>query len=279
MRNGIDYTKMAARVKRATGSTTFARLHDFAPIKTSDEAATVFKVVATFTGANDSQAMFHAIAAATDFKVAPIETSFRPIPGTEAYVGFVVANAEVREYTTETAGKMKVMASNLLMDEADHTLWEVRSNGSNKFLTRHAEDDLSELVALCNVRVDNRQLGIPVLSSLGLPAPVVQEAIVFVDAVTASVRHGIVIAAEGCEGDCDIDVVDMESLERVKVDPELVVEMASFDSAEVLASFPEIAAPEGQSLPTMEAYYKQVFGYDAAYWTEFKKILDGRASI
>lgn len=277
MRNGIDFTKMAARVKKATGAETFAKLHDFAPVTASVEGVTpsVFKVVVSFSKEADKQALYKAVAAATDNKVSPIEASFRPIPGTKAFVGFVARNAEVREYETASVEKMKVMASNLLMDEADKSLWEVRSNGDARFLTRHAEDDLSELVALASVRTDNRTFGIPVLSSLGTPEAVVNEAVVFVNPETASICHAIIIAS------CDdgIEAVDMDSLERVKVDPETVVEMASFDAKEVMEAFPEVASPENYNAPTMEAYYKQVFGYDAAYWAEFKKILDSRATI
>ena len=235
----------------------------------------VFKVVVTFSKDADKQALHRAVAAATQNKVAPVEASFRPIPGTKAFVGFVARNAEVREYETAAVEGMKVMASNLLMDESDKSLWEVRSNGDAKFLTRHAEDDLNELVALASVRLDNRTFGVPVLSSLGTPEAVVNEAVVFVNPETACVQHAIIIAA--CDG--EIEAVDMDSLERVKVNPETVVEMASFDAKEVVAAFPEIAAPENYNAPTMEAYYKQVFGYDAAYWAEFKKILDSRATI
>lgn len=280
MKNGIDFNKMASRLRKTTGAETFAKLHDFSPVAASamdpEGPASLFKVVVTFSKPADKQDLYRAVAAATNNRVAPVEASFRHIPGTSAYVGFVAHNSEVREYETASVEKMKVMASNLLMDEQDHSLWEVRSNGDAKFLTRHAEDDLSSLVSLASVRVDNRQFGVPVLSSLGVAAPVVNEAMVYVNPKTACVSHAIIIAE--CE-DGEIEAIDMDSLERVKVDPELVVEMASFNADEVMAEFPEVAAPDGYTAPTMEAYYKQVFGYDAAYWAEFKKILDSRATI
>ena len=277
MKNGIDFQKMAARVKKATGAETFAKLHDFVPVTASVDGVTpsVFKVVVTFSKDADKQALHRAVAAATQNKVAPVEASFRPIPGTKAFVGFVARNAEVREYETAAVEGMKVMASNLLMDEKDHSLWEVRSNDDAKYLVRHQEDDLSDLLALASVRIDNRELDIPVIASLGYSDAREQDCVVYVNPTTVEVSHGMVVASTGDS----VKLVDITSKETLTVAADFVVEVASFNFDEMKGGFKEVAAPQEDTVLGMEDYWFKVFGQYPAYWAEFKKMLNSRATV
>lgn len=277
---GIDYDKMRRRVMKKVGEAV-AKLYDFAPVTASvseEEVPSIFKVVATFSTIGSSvnkESLFHALATATGHKASPIENSFRQIPGTNAYVGFVSKNGEVRPYETAAVEKMKVMASNLLMDDEDHSLWEVRSNDTAKFLVRHQEDDLNDLLALASVKITNRDFNVPVLSSLGFADARVNECAVYVNPNTVSVGYGMVVASE----DNSIRVVDLETKETASINNDFIVELASFSLDEIKGQFKEVAAPEAESVLGMEEYWKQVLGYDAAYWAEFKKILDSRATV
>ncbi len=279
MRNGIDFEKMHRRVMSKVGKSV-AKLHDFSPVVASaeDESPRVFKVVATFANLvhdADRTSMYTALAAATGNKASPIEGSFRPVPGTRAFVGFVSKNGEVRPYETAAVASMKVMASNLLMDEKDHSLWEVRSNDDAKYLVRHQEDDLSDLLALASVRIDNRELDIPVIASLGYSDAREQDCVVYVNPTTVEVSHGMVVASTGDS----VKIVDITSKETLTIASDFVVEVASFNFDEMKGGFKEVAAPQEDTVLGMEDYWFKVFGQYPAYWAEFKKMLDSRATV
>lgn len=276
MRNGIDYAKMKRRVTAKVGQAV-AKLYDFEPVTASvkEGKAEVFKVVATFSGFSETPAkkdLFNALASATDCKAAPIENSFRKIPSSNSYVGFMAKNYEVRVYEPEG---MRVLASNLLMDETDNSLWEVRSNDDAKFLVRQQEDDLSDLVALASVKVANRNLEVPVLSSLSTPVARENEVAAYVDEKTLEVSYGIILAANEEEA----QIINMETKEVANVKAEYIIELASFDYKETQKEFSAVAVPEIETASSMEDYWFKVYGQFPEFWAEFKKILEDRAVV
>lgn len=278
MRNGVDFDKMKRRLDQKLGASV-AKIHDFEPVTaglTKDAKPTLFKVIATFTGSETKQDMYLAVAKAANNKLSPVEGSFRKIAGSNAHVGYVTANLEIKPYTSDELKHMKVMASNLLMDENDTSLWEVRSGkDSAKFLVRHQEDDLSGAIELSSVKYVNRDFSVPELSRLAVDAIQVNQAVVFVNPRTEEISSGMVVSST----DEFIVVADFNDKKKVTIPTDLVVEVASVDFDTIKENFVEVSAPQVFSESSMEDYYFKVYGYDQNYWEKFKAILESRATI
>lgn len=105
------------------------------------------KVVVAWTGKFTKEQMFAKLTEKLQYLAQPVEHSFRTIREGAA-VGFVRASKEVRvvESTKQLRAGYRVLSSNILMDNTDRTLWEVKDGAGGKFLARHGNDDLSELV-------------------------------------------------------------------------------------------------------------------------------------
>lgn len=254
---------------KARTSKIVANLHDYQVTKNPS----VVKVICTFNSTSDRLSMHHAVAHLFNGNASPVEGSFRQIStnGNPAFVGFIAANREIKDYNEAEVAKMKVMASNLLMDLADTSLWQVKESGKDKYLCRHADEDLSELVVMARVH----QRGLPAVSGLAVADINRSEYIAFVDTNTAEVRYGYVVAAE----DNIIEVLPSDSEELETIEPEAVVESVFLNKTDVLAA-------EGVSQPSNAAdknamldYYKKLYSYNPDYYVELEKIIEGRSNI
>lgn len=125
---------------------------------------TLAKVVIATTGTMSREDMADMLCAKLKYLAAPVAGSFRKLT-TNSAIGFIRANKQTR--SLDAAGKRgdvtaryKVMGANLLMDKQDRTLWEVRSGPSGAYVTRHGQEDLSELVeASLHSRADVPRIG------------------------------------------------------------------------------------------------------------------------
>src|SRR5476651_1457846 len=94
----------------------------------------IAKVVISFTGKFDRQAITASLSEQLDNLATPIENSFTHVRAGVA-LGFIRANQEVRVVEPkELKASYKVMSNNMMMDDKDKSLWEVRKGASGTYL-------------------------------------------------------------------------------------------------------------------------------------------------
>lgn len=155
------------------------------------------QVIVSYTGKFNKETLRASIREKFDNRAAPVEDSFREIraytgnaPGVA--VGFLRANREVRMPDAQElrASYRKIGASNIMMSDADNSLWEVKEGKSGKYLARTGIEDLSELVH-ANV---NRRGDVPGLRHLSTASVASSEFVSFV-AKSGDLDHGFVTAS------------------------------------------------------------------------------------
>ncbi len=148
------------------------------------------QVVISYTGKFDKETLRASLREKFDNRVAPVEGSFHEIKAGAA-VGFLRANREVRmpDQQELRASYRKVGASNIMMSDADNSLWEVKEGKSGKYLARTGQEDLSELVQASV----NRRTDIPGLRHLSTASAATNEFVSFVSK-SGDLDHGFVMA-------------------------------------------------------------------------------------
>jgi hypothetical protein len=204
------------------------------------------------------------IAKLFDGHATPVAESFRKVCA-GVITGFVKASREVREFDPEsvTAGKMKEMAANLLMDKSDETLWEKRSGASGDYLIRQGEEDLSQLVHLAM----HRQAGQPTFAALASMPAESKEFAAFVSPESEEVEHGYVVAS----ADNKMTVIPFGAEEAVEVQTANLVEVIHMDGEDMRALGTEMAAEVASDKSAMIEYYRKAYGYAPDY---VQKIID-----
>lgn len=110
------------------------------------KSPTLAKVVIAYTGDIDRDFIKAELTNKLECLATPVANSFKQLrPGMA--VGFIRANKAVRSVSAkEVEAKYRVMASNILMDKEDQSLWEVKDGAAGKYLARHGQEDLTALV-------------------------------------------------------------------------------------------------------------------------------------
>lgn len=253
----------------------------------------ISRVVVEFTTESGNQ-IDRRMAIASLFKneLVAIPNSFREISGYRfTATGFVSAKKEEREYTDEVAssGRYKVIANNVMMDTEDESLWSVNSSGDSKYLIRHGEEDLSDLVALASLEQRTRTGRVINVASIVSPPIQAGEYVSYVNPNTMEVAHGYAVGYEtvlatnedGEEEEFEeLQILDKEANDIINIDPHLVVESAVMNGddkenmpEEVLATMDEYS----NSVEGMKEYYKKMFEYNPAYYEMMSQIIDGHA--
>lgn len=149
------------------------------------------QVVISYTGKFDKESLRASLREKFDNRVAPVEGSFHEIKAGAA-VGFLRANREVRmpDQQELRASYRKVGASNIMMSDADNSLWEVKEGKSGKYLARTGQEDLSELV---HASVNRSRTDIPGLRHLATASCANNEFVSFVSK-SGDLDHGFVMA-------------------------------------------------------------------------------------
>lgn len=238
--------------------------------------------------------MHAAIASAMGNRARPVAGSFRRVQtaGLDAAVGFVALNQESKPYVEKEVSRLRVLAKNMLMDETDDSLWDVRTTaGGDRMLCRQVKEDISELLVTASVHV-HRAPRLEHIASVALAGDIVS----FVDPQTEEVRAGIVIASEevvvdGPRPAQDMDVPEGNELltvleipsniagkndsdekrgedapiaDRIEaklhtIDPSLIVTAATLKERFFST---EVAAPtNAQSKDALVKYYTEVYSY------------------
>lgn len=269
-------SKFDARVNRIV-----ANVHDYRML-----TPTLAKVVVTFNSVKgvSRQELETAAAQLFEGKMSVISDSFRPVTSSTlpAFVGFLRLNREVKEYAKEEVSKMRVMASNLLMDDQDKSLWEIKSGKLGQYLARQNNEDLSELLEASVVR----QYRVPALAAM-VTANVgnTKEAgnrvfAAVVDPKTETLRYGYVLSCEGNQ----VEVVpapeqaegEPQDQENITASVDSVVELAYLHGSD---SFAELSAPAGDSKTVMTDYYKKIYADFPEFWDRLKEIINQHAVL
>jgi hypothetical protein len=197
-------------------------------------------------------------------QASPVAESFRKVKD-GVIAGFVKTAREVREFDSGavTAGKMKEMAANLLMDKTDESLWEKKSGASGDYLVRQGNDDLSGLVHLAT----NKQIGQPTFAHLASMPAEPKEFAAFVSIDSEEVEHGYVVAS----ADGKMTVVPVGSDDAVEVQTAQLVEVINLDGEDAKAAGTVMAAEVAADKSAMIEYYRKMFSYAPDY---VQKIVD-----
>lgn len=229
---------------------------------------TLARVVLSWTGQQpDRSEVAASIAGLFNGLASPVESSFRSLQSgpVSVAIGFVKANREVKEYTSEIAanqGRYKAMASNLLMDREDQSLWEVHSGSTGKFLVKKGNEDLSELVHLATAR----KATLPTLAQVASVPAEVQEFAAFVDPTVQEVMHGYIVGrADG--GKVRILAFEGDGQDQ-EIPEDLLVEVVNLDGKDQEAAKIKMSAEVASDRGAMVSYYTKLFG---SYAPEYLK--------
>ena len=275
------YERMSNRVSTVTASVT-----DFFPLSKD-----VARVVITSNVKDAAPEEYRAaLASALGNNAVPIAGSFRWVPssGNPAAVGFVKANSERRPYEYAGQKKLVSLASNMLMDAADNSLWEIQSSGDNKVLVRRGNDDLSTILQTAKLHVQSAPRLIQMASVVGGE----RQFISFVDTATAEVRYGFVLSETASDDRIDVVPVaefstDSEATnEGVQtlpgVDDPIVIETACVIEVATLQE-PVTAGKAdpkyGNGKQGMIDYYRDLYSYSPEYFDLVKKTIDSHAAL
>lgn len=224
---------------------------------------TLAKVIVSYTGEFDAQEMREHLAKKMDCKAVPVAASFKRVaPGVA--VGFVRANQEVRTPTKSELKAYRVMSSNILMDNEDRSLWEVKSTGNGKYLTRRGQEDLS---ALMQASVQRRP-DVPALRQLAIARASRSEVVAFVDA-EGDVDHGFALATT----DEKVKVLSFSRRVPLIVEYDNVV---SISPVTIPAHIHKVVAGSmsPQEKKDEKAYYERLFGFAPEYVREISRQID-----
>ena len=154
------------------------------------KSPTLAKVVVAYTGDVDKDFIKSELGRKLGNLASVVPNSFKQIRSGVA-VGFIRANKAVRvlHQGEKVEAKYRVMSSNILMDNDDKSLWDVKIGASGKYLTRRGSEDLGDLVQ-ASVQ---RRSDVPRLSNITIAKAAPSELVAFVDD-QGDVDHGFAIA-------------------------------------------------------------------------------------
>jgi hypothetical protein len=223
------------------------------------KSPTLAKVIVSFTGSQTKDELRAALSEKFEGLAAPVEDSFRIVRAGVA-VGFVRANKEVRVVNDkELRASYRVMSSNIMMDNADKTLWEVREGKAGKFLARHGHEDLSELV---NASV-NRRTDIPAIRHIQIAKAAPGEFVSYVSK-TGDMDHGFCVASS----DKQVKVVSMSSRSATVVDYDVVTAISQVPIHKAFVKEMATAGISRQDKQQQIEYWTKLYSWAPEYLDE-----------
>ncbi len=218
---------------------------------------TLAKVIVAYTGNVDAEYISSELGKKLGHLATVVKSSFKQVREGVA-VGFIRANKAVRVLEgspEQVSAKYRVMSSNILMDNTDKTLWDMKIGASGKYLTRRGTEDLAELVS-ASVQ---RRPGVPRVDQICIAKAATKELVAFVDD-QGDVDHGFAIATS----DNQVKVLSFSRRIPVTVDYDTVVSIHPVSvpkniHAQVTASL--TADQKKQS----RDYYTRLYSYNPEY--------------
>lgn len=227
------------------------------------------RVIVSYTGRMTREQIKANLMEQFDNLAAPIENSFHVIKATNyggTAVGFVRANKEVLVVNDkEIRANYRVMSSNIMMDNRDKSLWEVKEGRGGKFLARHGQEDLSELV---EARIQ-RRTDVPALRHVAMASAVKGEYASYVSK-TGDVDHGFVLAAN----ESKVQVLSSTTGLAETVTANMVTRL---DRVPVPKDFHKQMVKAGitpEDKAKAKEYWQKLYSYDPAYLSDVQKQVD-----
>lgn len=227
------------------------------------------KVLVSYTGSPSKAEMRDLLAKKMGYSAIPVASSFKQVrPGLA--VGFLRANRAVRTPSrTEMKAGYRVMSSNILMDNGDKSLWEVKEGTTGRYLARHGQEDLSGLIEASL----ERRSDMPGLRHLAIAKAARSEVVAFVDA-EGDLDHGFAVAT----ADDQVKVLSFTRRVPMNVSYDNVV---SISPVEISASVNKVVA--GMLTPEQKrnekAYYETLYSYAPQYMREILDSIDAGTEI
>ena len=182
-------------------------------------------------------------------------------------MGFVSPNHEVRDYSEKATSSMVQVASNILMDETDESMWDVTTlESGEKCLVRRASEDVGMVLSsVRNSRVDLGRIDNKVVRCYA------SNYVAYVNA-DGTMDSGFVMSSENGGTQLTVltpnDKMHVISSERVAHISEGVLEEAK--KKEVAA----LTDPQ-----KLKDYYAQVYEYNPDYFAKISDIIDSIAAL
>lgn len=227
--------------------------------------ANLAKVIIAYTGVQDAESIKANLSGQMKHLAVPVEHSFRNVRASVA-VGFVRANRAIRVVEDkEIRASYRVMSSNILMDNGDKTLWEVKNGAGGKYLARHGTEDLSELISAST----NHRSDVPRLANI----------------VVAKAASGEFVAFANTSGDMDYGYCTRTASDRIQVASILTRQPVTVQN-ELIAGIYTVpvhrsvhnritAAGINRSEKDKEIeYYTRLYSYDQAYLALVKEQIE-----
>jgi hypothetical protein len=230
---------------------------------------TLHRVVLSYTGElpNSPEQIHQQISSLLKGHGAPVVGSFSHLTKSgdiKSLIGFVKASRPIIEFNDEVKanadGRFKAMASNLLMDKTDESMWEIRSGATGKYLAKQSHTDMTELVHLATASV----FGLPKFSQIEPPAVAVREFASFVDVESEEVMNGFVVASD----ENGIKVMAFETNEVVEAGYDQLIELNELTPEEATIKgmeMPKEIAADQADPNTMIEYYRKAYPYAPEY--------------
>jgi hypothetical protein len=251
-------------------------IHEYQVASAGDLA----KVICSFSRKVTRDEAQKALASKFFGRALPIEDSFQEVRSCSTKTnpvvcGFLRPVKVVKKYSEEAASAMRTLANNIMLDENDKTLWQVKNTDSgDKFLIRQDNEDLSELLALARVR----STSVPKVGSL-VTVPARSEYVAYVDPYSQSVRSGYVVSSTR-ETTTILPLGGVETFECLN---DLLVNIAylngadkdAYEAIEGAPKYPETSATEQEILD----YFRQVYTFPEAkaFLKELEDIIRSRS--
>lgn len=218
------------------------------------------QIVISYTGKFNKESLRASLREKFDNLAVPVEDSFHEIRAGVA-MGFLRANREVRVLDAQElrASYRKVGASNIMMSDADNSLWEIKEGKSGKYLARTGQEDLSELVR-ANV---NRRTDIPGLRHLATASVANNEFVSFVSK-TGDLDHGFVMASNAEK----MKVVSFATREEMIVPLEHVTSISRVPLPQTFVQQMATAGISREDKKQASEYWKKLYEYAPNYLSD-----------
>lgn len=222
------------------------------------------EVVVAVTGTMPRVELAERISAALAGAAQPIAGTFHWLNDKSAAVGFVTRAHDTQIVASDDDLKQyRAVASNMYVNDADESVWELREGAGKRFLARRTEEELPEVLSAAR---QPRRTGIPTLSHVIRASVKSGEFVAF---VTGNGESDYGVAIGKAKGSDDNVVLSMTSTKLVQVPQNLVISTVTVDSSKMKTPSIETAGmPDAQ---TVIDYWRRAYNYDQEY---LNKLID-----